>query len=275
MNLIIEKLIRLLEITDENANIYSAAIAAVGIIITIIGAVIAWWTIRDNRKSQREGHELLYQPNFEITDFIIEKRIGKVKDYNITENDEQNDNIWFGVPHTCGNPDCHKIHWFNIANKDSRFAAVDIKAGLFILNEDGKIDYNSQNWSIRNYLASGDSMQYSLPIDNIPFGRYFDHEHEKQYRFALLIDYKSEFSRKRYKRVYYIDGSSQSKNVQSAEFWTDAIYFFKTQEGGKTSKKTASKKARFISFVHRLLCLDFSINDWLNDFSKKGRKNEQ
>lgn len=264
MNLIIEKLILLLEITNENANVYSTAIAAVGVAITIIGAVIAWWTIRDNRKSQREGHELLHQPNFQIVDFATEKQIGR--------NDDMEDDNRSSAPKTCCNPDCTKIHWFNIINKNDCFAATDMKAGLFIVGEDGKIDYNDQNWIDQNYLASGDSMQYSLPIDNIPFGRYFDNRREKQYRFVLLLDYKSEFSRKRYKRVYYIDGASQDETRQGATSWIGAIYFFKTQEYAKVSKKTAFKKARLISFTHRLLHLGFSIEDWLNDFSRKGHK---
>lgn len=265
MKTIFEWLIQFLGLTDENANVYAAIIAVIGVGVTIIGAAIAWWTIRDNRKSQREGHELLHQPSFQIVDFATEKQIG----HDDTENSKQ-----LSAPRTCCNPDCTKIHWLNIINKNGCFAATDIMVGLFIIDENEKIVYNDQNWANRNYLASGDSMQYSLPVDNILFGRYFDHGREKQYRFALLLDYKSEFSRQRYKRVYYIDGASQDKTRQDSASWVDAIYFFGTQEYCKTSKKTASKRARLVSFVHKLLRLDFSINDWLNDFSKKGRKYE-
>lgn len=237
---------------------------------TVISVFLAWFTLRCSRKNQREDREILHQPNFDIVDFNCEV-CGTIK----TNSDSR--------PRHCCNPDCSKIHWFNIVNRLSSLAATNLHAGLFIVDNDD-ICYNRANWIAANYLAGGGSLQYSLPEDNICFSRYFDKNRDRQYKFYLLLDYRSELLETRYKRAYIIEATaicnddksdnSHSDIESASDSWTTSIQYFDVEEYGKTSKKTASKKARLLAFVHRHLNAKFNVDDWLNDFSKKGRKYE-
>ncbi len=239
---------------------------------TVISVFLAWLTLRYNRKSQREDREILHQPNFDIVDFNCEE-CGTIK---------TNGN---SCPRRCCNPDCSKIHWFNIINRSNSLAATNLRAGLFIVDSNDNIHYNKANWITVNYLAGGGSLQYSLPEDNICFNRYFDKKRSHQYKFYLLLDYKSELLEKRYKRAYIIEATTLCSDNKSdsdcndtenaSNSWTTNIQYFDVEEYWKTSKKTASKKARLLAFVHRLLNAEFNVDDWLNDFSKKGEKYEK
>lgn len=246
----------------ENYDQCQIVVSAISIVIGIVGGIVAIVTWRSSIKTNRENNELLNKPKFEFYGSMgCQGRI--------SSSDDQEKCMPY--PTKCPEHNhCNKLHWFDIKNVGN-FDAGDVKIGIFYeseINNLASVSNIMQRFNIFKHIQSGDIVQVKLNPDAIPMPLNFDSNHKQNYAFYVLLEFCSEYSHLIYKKVYELcSTTSDIKASTSDNSWEKNIVFFSI-----TEEKATCGRRRKIGFRKQTPL--HTIDDWLNDFSKKGRKYE-
>ncbi len=188
----------LITLTDEQTKLLSGFLTFIGLVFVAINIQKQW-------KNERIKTEYLNQPDFIIKGFSSNKLEGS-------------------GPKLCPNAnECKDDHWFDLV-QTGNLAARELKVGFLTFDEAKDNVMISSRWFYEERLGKDDDYQYKLPQFEIPIN-YFDRNNSMC--FIVLLDYRSEYSNIRYKRVYKLCSAATS-NVQDLKEndWKGRIYFY-------------------------------------------------
>jgi hypothetical protein len=215
--------------------------------LTFIGLIFVAINIQKQWKNERIKTEYLNQPDFEIKGFFGREFIGS-------------------GPILCPNPtECTEDHWLDIL-QTGNLAARDLKVSFFHKSEAETNVEDKERWQKDERLGKNDTFQYKLPQFKIPF-KYFDPSNRMC--FLLLLDYKSEYSGIRYKRVYKLCSTAElnPKDVKEND-WKGRIYFYGCSLSMTTDTDSITLKQillnKWLKFARwTKLKKDYSYEDWI------------
>lgn len=222
-------------------------------LLTFIGLIFVAINIQKQWKNERIKTEYLNQPDFSVQGFASEKLEGS-------------------TPTLCGDTQtCIEDHWFDL-KQTGNLAAIDLKVGLFYLSE-AEINVNISNrWLTEKRLGKDDTFQYKLPLYKIPF-TYFDKSNKMC--FLLLLEYRSEYSGIKYKRIYQLCSVAKSiKDLKGKDLkdndWKDRITFYNSSLISTTDTDSICFKHiiknwwfKFTRYLH--IKKDYTYDEWLID----------
>lgn len=164
-----------------------------------VGWIIAILALFYSNRNNKKNNELLNQPNFMFCQFGNDRRVDTENNAQIRE---------------CGNKNCDKLHWFDIKNT-GKFSAESVAVGIFSSNTDNI--HNPEHWLYRGHLQSGDTMQvsYSKKVSNAVI--------HPGNTCIMLLEYRSPYSKYKYKRVYTLSISQSLVDSKGAPSYS--IYY--------------------------------------------------
>lgn len=215
--------------------------------LTFIGLIFVAINIQRQWKNERIKTEYLNQPDFSIKGFP-------------TKNFEQSG------PVLCPNPaECTQDHWFDLV-QIGNLAARDLKVGFFTDTEAENNVFIEDRWLAEKRLGKGDVFQYKLPQFKIPFS-YFDKSNSMC--FELLLDYRSEYSNIRYKRVYQLCATPIPGPIGTKDNdWKGRISFYDSTLTMTTDTDSITLKQIFLNKWYQFarwskLKKEYSYEEWL------------
>lgn len=216
-------------------------------LLTFIGLIFVAINIQQQWKNERIKTEYLNQPDFLLKGFAKKTFTGS-------------------GPVLCPNPtQCLEDHWLDMI-QTGNLAARDLKVALFHKNE-AKANINvPERWLSEERLGKGDNFQYKLPQFKIPFS-FFDSANSMC--FLLLLDYKSEYSGIRYKRIYQLCSSAVEKPENILENdWKGRIDFYDSSLTATTDTDSITLKEILLNKWFKFarwskLKKDYSYDEWL------------
>lgn len=150
--------------------------------------------------------------------------------------------------------------WFNVKNTGN-FAAKNIKITLLLENEKTDIIDILKNRTIsKQHLQSGETFTYGLPMGRISFNDLHT-KYNKIYRFLVLLEYSSEYSKNKYKRIFLLESAGVKIDEKKQTNWDTAINFYEIHETHyKICKKiNLLKNVRGYIFKHFLKMIPVDI----------------
>ncbi|MBL4561884.1 MAG: hypothetical protein JKX79_12965 [Labilibaculum sp.] len=218
-------------------------------LLTIIGLMFVAINLQKQWKNERIKTEYLNQPDFNITGLFGIKFIGS-------------------GPKLCKNhTQCTDDHWFDLIQKGN-LAARKLNVALFHEEEIEKHFRIKARWITEERLGKNDTFQYKIPQFKIPF-KYF--EPTKTNSFLILMQYESEYSGIKYKRVYQLCASPEKKHgILIENDWKNRIYFYEQSLINTSDSESISIKNILINYwLNFIIWLkikkDYSVDDWLID----------
>lgn len=239
----------------------------------VVGGIWALFLFRSSNKHERDNNELLNQPKFKFFDAMNSH-------CEIKRSCDTPDSAMRPLPDFCDNPDCNRIHWFDVKN-DGNFPANDITISIALESEKdfrGKI--SERRMGVK-HLQAQESLQFSTNLHSIPSTDYIDKKEDDNLRFYVFIQYKSGYSKYWYKRIYQIDATKiprnnlpemrSSKKYQD-EAWARGVEFYGMSEQDCKCQKDVNiiQKVNALRKMKRPQTLEQYANNWVNDFLKLG-----
>ena len=229
-------------LSDDQTKLLSGFLTFIGLIFVAINIQKQW-------KNERIKTEYLNQTDFLIKGFSKDKLNGS-------------------GPVLCPNPnECSDDHWFDLV-QIGNLAARDLKVAFLTLDEANDNVIIPSRWFEEERLGKNDDFQYKLPPFEIPFS-YFDKSNSMC--FILLLDYRSEYSNIRYKRVYKLCSSSvQNPQDIRDNDWKGRIYFYDSTLALTLDTDSISIKQillnKWLEFARwAKLKKDFPYKEWIID----------
>lgn len=212
----------LLEATNEPTALLAIAklVSIFAIPIAGIWALFLW---RSSVRNNKNNNELLNQPKFE---FYSPNSPAKKIPYSSEEQ------VYAGSPYQCELQEINEsneLYWFDIKNVGG-FAARNLKITLVIDQESNNLyDIIENRTKTVPYLQSDHSYSFHLPIGSISFNKYHT-KFDAIYTFYILLEYESEYSGKKYKRIYQLDALSMKTNEKPQTNWDKALWYYGIRE---------------------------------------------
>ncbi len=239
----------LLKETNEPTVLLAIAklISIFAIPIAGIWALFLW---RSSVRNNKNNNELLNQPKFE---FYSSDGSGKKIPYS------SEDQSFVGKPVQCELPEINEsneLYWFDIKNVGG-FAANNLKISLIIDQELKDLyDILEDRTNTVPHLQSNHSYSFHLPIGSISFNKYHT-KFEAIYTFYVLLEYISEYSGKKYKRIYQLDTVSAHSDEYHQNNWDQTIRYYSMHEIGVAINKRLSilsniRGSFFKKFLHMM-----------------------
>ncbi|MFC0777769.1 hypothetical protein [Flavobacterium sp. HJSW_4] len=225
---------------SEQTKIFSGLLSFIGLILVAVNIQKQW-------KNERIKTEYLNQPNFILKGFGGEE-------FNESG------------PVLCPNSDqCTEDHWVDII-QTGNLAARDLKVALFHIDE-AKVSIDiSERWLSEERLGKDDDFQYKLPQFKIPISFF---NKSKTTCFLLLMDYRSEYSGIRYKRIYQLCSISvmNEKNLKAND-WKGRISFYSNSLISTTDTDSITLKEILLNYWFKFarwskLKKDYPHEEWL------------
>jgi hypothetical protein len=226
--------------TNQQTSMFSGFLTFIGLIFVAVNIQKQW-------KNERIKTEHLNQPDFLLKGFLTEEIKGS-------------------GPVLCPNKSqCTEDHWLDLI-QTGNLAARELKVALFHETE-AKVNIASpERWLSEERLGKNDDFQYKLTQYKIPFS-FFDLSNPMC--FLLLLDYQSEYSGIRYKRVYRLSSVAIPKpvNVQDND-WKGRISFYSSSLIATTDTDSIKLKEivlnKWVKFARwSKLKKDFTYEEWL------------
>lgn len=217
-------------------------------LLTIIGLIFVAINLQRQWKNERIKTEYLNQPDFILKGFATNKFNGS-------------------GPVLCPNPqECRDDHWLNLI-QTGNLSARKFKVGLFYKNETEKDIRIAGRWLTEERFGKDDEFQYLLPVYAIPFEFY---NPNNRMCFHLLMEYKSEYSNIKYKRIYQLCASATGLREFQENDWKNRISFYNsslidTLDSESISTKQILKKYWFSLIRWLGIKKDFTKEEWLID----------
>lgn len=215
--------------------------------LTFIGLIFVAVNIQQQWKNERIKTEYLNQPDFHLKGFLTEKIEGS-------------------GPVLCPNTtQCIEDHWLDLI-QTGNLAARELKIALFHKSE-AETDINiPERWLKEERIGKNDDFQYKLPQFKIPFSLF---DQSKTICFLLLLDYRSEYSGIRYKRVYQLCSIATLKPQNAKDNdWKGRISFYSSSLIATTDTDSINLKEIFLNKWFKFarwskLKKDHSYEEWL------------
>lgn len=235
----------------------------------IIGSIWALFLFRSSNRRECDNNELLNQPRFKFFDSMnTHKEIKRSCD--IPECQMR------PLPDYCDNPECDRIHWFDIKN-DGNFPADCITISMALEGENSfKTKIKERRMEVK-HLQAQESLQFSTSFNSIRDSFYEKKKIGDNFRFYVFVQYKSGYSKYWYKRIYQIDANKISRNNlpeirigkrYEKSAWVRGVEFFGMCEKDCKCQKDVSfiKKLKFHSESNRKdISLSQYANIWASD----------
>lgn len=235
----------------------------------VVGGMWALFLFRSSNKRERDNNELLNQPKFKFFDAMNSH-------CEIKRSCDTPDSAIRPLPDFCDNPDCNRIHWFDIKN-DGNFPANDITISIAL---EGERDFRSKISKRRmgvKHLQAQESLQFSTSLHSIPDIYYIDKKEGDNLRFYAFVQYKSGYSKYWYRRIYQIDAAKISrKNLPEIriskkyqdEVWARGVEFYGMSEQDCKCQKDVNiiQKIKVMRKRKKQDTLERYANNWVNDF---------
>jgi hypothetical protein len=230
-------------------NITDAQIKLLSGFLTFIGLIFVAINIQRQWKNERIKTEYLNQPDFQFSLFGKKEFRGS-------------------APVLCPNStECTEDHWVDII-QTGNLSANNLKVALFHKSESKTDVRNSNRWLTEKRLSKGDEFQYKLPQFKIPLTLL---DNQNSNCFHLLLEYNSEYSGIKYKRVYQMCAipTKTTENIKEND-WKNRIYFYEksliltTDSDSITIKNILINKWLKLSIWLKLK-KDYSYDEWLLD----------
>lgn len=208
--------------------------------LTFIGLIFVAINLQKQWKNERIKTEYLNQPDFIVKGFSSDKFYGS-------------------GPRLCKESNqCTDDHWFDL-EQTGNLAAKELKFALFTKIEANQDVRLKNRWLEEEQLVKGDSCQYKLPPFKIPIS-FFD-QHNSMC-FLLLLEYKSQYSNIKYKRVYRLCASAiKNPETITENDWKGRIKFFDNTLIKATDSESLSVK-EIIQSKWQLLALWLKIKKY-------------
>lgn len=226
-------------LNTEQIRLFSGFLTVIGLIFVAVNLQRQW-------KNERIKTEYLNQPDFFLKGFATKV----FKDSG---------------PVLCPNPqECNDDHWLNLI-QTGNLAARKLKIGLFYKNE-AETDIRIQDrWLTEERLGKNDEFQYVLPPFKIPI-KYFDASNRMC--FLLLMEYKSEYSNIKYKRIYQLCASATGITDVKENDWKKRIAFYNSSLINTLDSDSITTKQILKSYWFKItrwlgIKKDFTDDEWL------------
>lgn len=235
----------------------------------VVGGIWTLFLFRSSNKHERDNNELLNQPRFKFFDSMNSHS-------EIKRSCDTPENTCRPMPDCCCNPECDKVHWFDIKN-DGNFPAEQITISMVLEGEkDFRAKLAERVMGVK-HLQAQESLQYSINASSLPSAFYNAKAIGYSYRFYVLLQYRSGYSKYWYRRVYQIDASKISREIQSERYdgkdapksvWARGIEFYGMSEQDCKCQKDVSILQGFDAYRKRRqqYTIEQYANNWVNDF---------
>lgn len=240
----------------------------------VVGGIWALFLFRSANKHERDNNELLNQPKFKFFDAMNSH--GEIK-----RSCDTPESPLRPLPDFCDNPDCNRIHWFDIKN-DGNFPANDITISIALDGEDNFRNKITERKMGVKHLQAQESLQYSTNLHSIPDAFYTKKKEGDNLRFYIFVQYKSGYSKYWYRRVYQIDAAKISRNnlpeiriskrYQNSA-WPRGVEYYGMSEQNCKCQKDVSVIEKMNAFRKRgsQHTLEQYANNWVNNFLELDR----
>jgi len=226
--------------TSEQTRLLSGFLTFIGLIFVAINIQRQW-------KNERIKTEYLNQPDFFLKGFARDKFEGS-------------------GPVLCSNPtECTEDHWFDLV-QIGNLAARNLKVAFFTGEEANANVLLKERWLEEERLGKDDNFQYKLPQFKIPFSHF---DKNNSMCFILLLDYRSEYSNIRYKRVYKLCSTANPhpKEVNEND-WKGRIGFYNSSLIMTNDTDSISFKEIFLNKWYQFsrwakIKKDYSYEEWI------------
>lgn len=235
----------------------------------IIGGIWALFLFRSSNKRERDNNELLNQPKFKFFDSMNTHN-------EIKRSCDTPESQMRPLPDYCDNPECDRIHWFDIKN-DGNFPADGITISIALEGENNfKTKIEERRMGVK-HLQAQESLQFSTSFDSIPDSFYEKRKNGDNFRFYVFVQYRSGYSKYWYKRIYQIDASKISRNNlpeirigkrYERSTWVRGVEFFEMSEQDCRCQKDVSfikKLKSHIESNRKNISLSQYANLWVSD----------
>jgi len=229
------------ELSTEQIRLFSGFMTAIGLIFVAVNLQRQW-------KNERIKTEYLNQPDFFLKGFSTEVFKGS-------------------RPVLCPNPkECTDDHWLDLI-QTGNLAARKLKIGLFYKDETKTDIRIKDRWLTEERLGKNDEFQYHLPPYKIPI-KFYDANNKMA--FILLMEYKSEYSNIKYKRVYQLLASSEGIIDVEDNDWKNRITFYDSALANTLDSESITIfqifKNYWFKIMRRLgIKKNFTWDEWLID----------
>lgn len=130
----------------------------------IIGGIWTLFLFRSSNSRERDNNELLNQPRFKFFDSM--NTHNEIKRSCDTPECQMRP-----LPDYCDNPECNRIHWFDIKN-DGNFPADGIAISIALEGENNfKTRIEERRMGVK-HLQAQESLQFSTSFNSIPDSFY-------------------------------------------------------------------------------------------------------
>jgi hypothetical protein len=230
------------DLTDSQIKLLSGFLTFIGLIFVAINIQRQW-------KNERIKTEYLNQPDFQFSVFSKKEFRGS-------------------APVLCVNSnECTEDHWVDII-QTGNLSANNLKVALFHKLESKNDVRDSVRWITEKRLGKGDELQYKLPQFKIPLSLL---DKQNSNCFHLLLEYNSEYSGIKYKRVYQMSAIplKDPENIKEND-WKNRIYFYQKSLILATDSDSIGTKDILINKWYKLaiwlkLKKDYSYEEWILD----------
>ena len=228
-------------LTTEQIRLFSGLLTVIGLIFVAVNLQRQWI-------NERIKTEYLNQPNFFLKGFATKVLEGS-------------------GPVLCPNPqECSADHWLNLI-QTGNLAARKIKIGLFYKDEADFDIRKKERWIIKERLGKDDEFQYLLPPFTIPI-KYYDKNNRMC--FHLLMEYQSEYSNIKYKRIYQLCASATGNQKVQENDWKGRISFYDSSLINTLDSDSITTKQILKNYWFRItrwlgIKKDFTRGEWLID----------
>lgn len=226
--------------SDEQVRLLSGFLTFIGLIFVAVNIQRQW-------KNERIKTEYLNQPDFRFRGFSTSELKGS-------------------MPELCGNhTQCTDDHWL-VIKQTGNLAARNLRVGFFHVDEAEENVKIKTRWIDSERLAKDDEFQYKLPAFSIPF-KFFNKTIKNC--FVVLIEYGSEYSNIKYKRVYHFCSSPVSNPANNTENdWKGKICFYASNLENAIDTDSITVKQillnKWLVFIRwSRIKKDYPMKDWL------------
>lgn len=233
---------------------HSGKLEVITQILTIAGLYFLAIQVKNQTRTEQISNEYLNQANFNFRGFCQKELKG-------------------AEPCLCSQPNeinynqCSDIHWLNLTHVGS-LPAKDVKITLIHQNEIKDVmEIVKERTQEETMIYPNDEHQFKLPEQAIPINLLNNLQNGK---FYVLLEYKSLYTKIKYKRIYELNYSPKLKPEIKATTWVKSIRYFSISLKHITDSESISWKDVLSNLWNKLIIKlnikkSISIEEWLID----------
>jgi hypothetical protein len=239
----------------------------------VIGGAWALLQFRTANKHERNNNELLNQPKFSFFDSMNCHS-------EIKRSCDTNEEVCRPMPDYCDNPECNKLHLFDIKN-EGNFSADQITVSVALEGESDFLSKIKERRMGAKHLQTKESLQFSIPANTLSIKNYNTKPNGGNFRFYIFIQYRSSYSKYWYRRIYQLDASKiipvslsterNKKNILNSP-WARGVEFYAISEQDCKCQKDVKllEQLRICTHTKSKQNLEQYASLWVSNFFELG-----